>query len=133
LFSLCSCICCPSFFSDSLDRTRLFRGQPVFTRAKLRRFYQPCWFKNTDRLGSAIYVRSGPYTLPRTPCKGQLECQKHKVLSTFDPRGGGPTLKSSACLNTGFVRMWAPHSGLLSTNLGTAILTPKRFKSIGVQ
>ncbi len=43
--------------------------------------------------------------------KRQLEYQHHKNTKCLLLAGMGPMLRSSACLNAGFVRMWAPHSG----------------------
>ena len=39
-------------------------------------------------------------------------------------------LRGSACLNTGFVQMWALHAGFLIPDLGAAI--PEPFNNTGV-
>ena len=43
--------------------------------------------------------------------------RKHKNANCFLSEDGSQSLRTSACLNTGIVQMWAPSSGLLSLDL----------------
>src|SRR5208282_4779425 len=93
----------------------LFRGWPVFLRAEVRPFCRPLVVQRQgwQQAQSETLIRGlTPRRLFIT--RGNLSTNTRKILSACYWRAWGPMLRSSACLNAGFVRMWAPHSGFLA-------------------
>ena len=91
------------------------RGRPVFLRAEARPFVGLLWF--SERAGNRVSEKPScrGLTLRRLIItRGNLSTNTTKITKCLLLAGMGPMLRSSACLNAGFVRMWAQHSAFLA-------------------